>query len=60
MAGRTTLAPHMPPRLGQGPEVVWPSCIDYACTKLGNNLNGRVPRALLVCDGHDLAWTAWY
>ncbi|MDL5205698.1 hypothetical protein [Streptomyces sp. ALI-76-A] len=34
--------------------------INYAYTKLGNNLHGRVSRALLACDGHDLAWTAWY
>ncbi|OPG10991.1 hypothetical protein B1R27_00340 [Streptomyces sp. GKU 895] len=34
--------------------------INYAYTQMGNNLNGRVSRAVLACDGHDLAWTAWY
>ncbi|MFJ5260307.1 hypothetical protein ACIQAC_07490 [Streptomyces sp. NPDC088387] len=34
--------------------------INYAYSKMGNNLNGRVSRAVLSCDGHDLAWTAWY
>ncbi|MBT2419334.1 hypothetical protein J7F01_32690 [Streptomyces sp. ISL-22] len=33
---------------------------DYAYTKIGNNLNGRVSRALLTCDGHVLAHTNWY
>ncbi|PZT70266.1 hypothetical protein DN402_32540 [Streptomyces sp. SW4] len=34
--------------------------IDYAYTMIGNNLNGRVSRALLACDGHVLAQTGWY
>ncbi|MFG3497393.1 hypothetical protein [Streptomyces sp. NPDC047928] len=35
--------------------------INYAYTKMGNNLNGRVSRALLTCDGHVIAPpTAWY
>ncbi|WP_406497526.1 hypothetical protein OHB06_45555 [Streptomyces sp. NBC_01604] len=34
--------------------------ITYAYTKIGNNLNGRVSRALLACDGHVLAQTGWY
>jgi hypothetical protein len=34
--------------------------INYAYTKLGNNLHGRVSRALLSCDGHDLVPTPWF
>ncbi|MDN3027903.1 hypothetical protein [Streptomyces sp. S.PB5] len=34
--------------------------ITYAYTQMGNNLNGRVSRALLVCDGHQKAETAWF
>ncbi|CAL9345729.1 hypothetical protein [Streptomyces sp. enrichment culture] len=34
--------------------------ITYAYTKIGNNLNGRVSRALLACDGHVWAQTGWY
>ncbi|MEU1852468.1 hypothetical protein ABZ499_25155 [Streptomyces sp. NPDC019990] len=34
--------------------------IDYAYTQMGNNLNGRVSRAVLSCDGHDLVATGWY
>ncbi|MFF0109266.1 hypothetical protein [Streptomyces hirsutus] len=34
--------------------------ITYAYTKIGNNLHGRVSRALLTCDGHVLAETGWY
>ncbi|GGX90403.1 hypothetical protein [Streptomyces minutiscleroticus] len=34
--------------------------INYAYTKIGNNLNGRVSRALLVCDGHPLLNTGWF
>ncbi|NJP48670.1 hypothetical protein HCJ93_00920 [Streptomyces sp. SBST2-5] len=34
--------------------------INYAYTKIGNNLNGRVSRAMLTCDGHIMATTAWY
>ncbi|MFI6931971.1 hypothetical protein [Streptomyces sp. NPDC050287] len=34
--------------------------INYAYTKIGNNLDGRVSRALLACDGHDLVFTNWY
>ncbi|GHG99818.1 hypothetical protein [Streptomyces lanatus] len=34
--------------------------INYAYTKIGNNLSGRVSRALLACDGHALASTNWY
>ncbi|MEU0246978.1 hypothetical protein ABZ192_22145 [Streptomyces sp. NPDC006235] len=36
------------------------SGITYAYTQMGNNLNGRVSRALLSCDGHDLTQTGWY
>ena len=36
------------------------SGINYAYTQMGNNLNGRVSRALLSCDGHDLVNTGWY
>jgi hypothetical protein len=36
------------------------SGINYAYTKIGSNLNGRVSRALLTCDGHILANTNWY
>ncbi|MFC5220207.1 hypothetical protein [Streptomyces coerulescens] len=36
------------------------SGIDYAYTKIGNNLSGRVSRALLTCDGHLLTHTNWY
>ncbi|WP_405593976.1 hypothetical protein [Streptomyces sp. NBC_01092] len=34
--------------------------INYAYTKIGNNLSGRVSRALLTCDGHVLTNTNWY
>lgn len=34
--------------------------INYAYSKIGSNLNGRVSRALLTCDGHVWAQTAWY
>ncbi|CAL9349562.1 hypothetical protein [Streptomyces sp. enrichment culture] len=34
--------------------------LDYAYTKIGNNLNGRVSRAILACDGHALVNTGWY
>ncbi|MFI6013231.1 hypothetical protein ACIBAG_31185 [Streptomyces sp. NPDC051243] len=34
--------------------------INYAYTKIGNNLDGRVSRALLACDGHALTTTGWY
>ncbi len=36
------------------------SGINYAYTKIGSNLNGRVSRALLTCDGHVLADTNWF
>ncbi|MEU4485625.1 hypothetical protein [Streptomyces purpurascens] len=36
------------------------SGINYAYTQMGNNLSGRVSRALLSCDGHDLTSTGWY
>lgn len=36
------------------------SGITYAYTQIGNNLNGRVSRALLTCDGHVWAQTGWY
>jgi hypothetical protein len=36
------------------------SGVDYAYTMIGNNLSGRVSRALLTCDGHVLAETGWY
>jgi hypothetical protein len=32
---------------------------NYAYTQIGNNLSGRVSRALLTCDGHVVAETAW-
>jgi hypothetical protein len=35
--------------------------LDYAYTKIGNNLDGRVSRAALVCDDTNvLARTDWY
>ncbi|MFE8952957.1 hypothetical protein [Streptomyces althioticus] len=34
--------------------------LDYAYTKIGNNLNGRVSRAVLACNGHALVNTGWY
>jgi len=34
--------------------------INYAYTMIGNNLHGRVSRAVLVVDGHQVAWTSWY
>ncbi|MFC8987341.1 MULTISPECIES: hypothetical protein [unclassified Streptomyces] len=34
--------------------------IDYAYSKIGNNLDGRVSRARLACDGHILTQTNWY
>ncbi|WP_399881305.1 hypothetical protein ACGH7X_03025 [Streptomyces sp. BBFR51] len=34
--------------------------IDYAYTKIGGNLHGRVSRALLTCDGHVWTQTGWY
>ncbi|MEU9332590.1 hypothetical protein AB0D49_05405 [Streptomyces sp. NPDC048290] len=34
--------------------------INYAYTQIGSNLSGRVSRAVLSCDGHDLLWSAWY
>ncbi|MFJ7073783.1 hypothetical protein [Streptomyces sp. NPDC098781] len=34
--------------------------IDYAYTMIGNNLSGRVSRAVLTCDGHVLTSTNWY
>jgi hypothetical protein len=36
------------------------SGINYAYTQMGNNLSGRVSRAVLSCDGHDLTSTGWY
>ncbi|MFE0252304.1 hypothetical protein [Streptomyces sp. NPDC059010] len=36
------------------------SGINYAYTKIGSNLSGRVSRALLACDGHALTNTNWY
>ncbi|MET9761905.1 hypothetical protein ABZ016_23075 [Streptomyces sp. NPDC006372] len=36
------------------------SGLNYAYTQMGNNLNGRVSRAVLSCDGHDLVATGWY
>ncbi|MEU4576249.1 hypothetical protein ACBI99_17880 [Nonomuraea sp. ATR24] len=33
--------------------------VTYAYTKIGNNLHGRVSRALLACDGHVLTSTNW-
>ncbi|EGX54865.1 hypothetical protein SZN_35802 [Streptomyces zinciresistens K42] len=34
--------------------------INYAYTMIGVNLDGRVSRALLTCDGNVLTWTDWY
>jgi len=34
--------------------------LTYAYTKIGNNLDGRVSRAALVCDGGVLDRTNWY
>ncbi|MEE1754057.1 hypothetical protein [Streptomyces sp. SP18CS02] len=34
--------------------------ITYAYTKIANNLNGRLSRAILSCHGDDLAYTPWY
>ncbi|MET8974644.1 hypothetical protein ABZX85_03405 [Streptomyces sp. NPDC004539] len=34
--------------------------IDYAYTQIGNNLNGRLSRAALVCGTTVYARTAWY
>ncbi|WP_225652788.1 hypothetical protein [Streptomyces pseudogriseolus] len=36
------------------------SGLTYAYTKIGNNLDGRVSRAILACDGHALVNTGWY
>ncbi|MFG2683250.1 hypothetical protein [Streptomyces sp. NPDC048392] len=43
---------------GWAPETVDPG-IDYAYTKIANNLNGRVSRTRLTCDGHVWAQTGW-
>ncbi len=34
--------------------------VDYAYTKMVNNLAGRTSRGILSCDGHDLASTPWH
>lgn len=34
--------------------------IDYAYTKVINNLDGRLSKAVLFCDNQRLAETAWY
>lgn len=34
--------------------------IDYAYTQVGNNLNGRLSRAALVCNGSVITRTPWY
>jgi len=34
--------------------------ITYAYTKIANNLNGRLSKAVLSCDGHDLVETPYY
>ncbi|MER6134040.1 hypothetical protein [Streptomyces sp. BV286] len=34
--------------------------IDYAYSKVINNLNGRLSKAVLFCDNQRLAETAWY
>ncbi len=36
------------------------SGINYAYTKVGNNLSGRYSRAALVCNGGVIARTSWY
>ncbi|WP_257003710.1 hypothetical protein [Streptomyces sp. SA15] len=36
------------------------SGVSYAYTMIGNNLSGRVSRALLACDGHELVATGWH
>ena len=33
---------------------------DFAYTQIANNLNGRLARAGVVCDGHTQAKTGWY
>ena len=33
---------------------------DFAYTKMGNNLNGRLSRGSLVCDNRTLTQTSWY
>lgn len=33
---------------------------DYACTKMGNNLEGRVSRGALACDGQVIVRTDWW
>lgn len=33
---------------------------DFAYTKIANNLNGRLARAGVVCDGHTQVKTGWY
>ncbi|MGW1884506.1 hypothetical protein [Streptomyces sp. NPDC001970] len=44
---------------GWASETVDPG-INYAYTKIANNLSGKVSRAVLVCDGHELVNTPWY
>ncbi len=34
--------------------------IDFAYTKVANNLDGRLSAAALICDSNVLAWTNWY
>ncbi|RNG19280.1 hypothetical protein [Streptomyces botrytidirepellens] len=48
-----------------GSKIVWvletvDPGIDYASTKVINNLDGRRSRAVLICDNQTLASTAWY
>ena len=40
-------------------EIVEPG-LDYAYTQIGNNLQGRESRAVLVCDGKVLERTGWF
>lgn len=48
-----------------GSKIVWvletvDPGINYAYTKVINNLNGRQSRAVLICDNRTVASTAWY
>ncbi|MGW2329712.1 hypothetical protein ACWC5C_28700 [Streptomyces sp. NPDC001700] len=49
----------------EGSQIVWvletvDPGINYAYTKIINNLNGRQSRAVLICNNQTLASTAWY
>lgn len=57
---RTSDAPSGTPTTWEWVRESVDSGIDYAYTQIGNNLNGRVSRAALVCSGTVYARTAWY